>query len=238
MIASMPPRKKRLAKSSHPSIEAITGGHYHFHSRNDAEATLTILAQHFHIHSEKPFTLWVEGFSLTEDERKLGYKGHFATIRITRTAKRGSFTLKATKESIPLAQHPGRKRPSYPHPDWRHPLLKAIKAGMVYPSLEDAQAVLSALHNDFPRATIPGAAKLHIALYAKPTITKEDPKPSPISKYLLTVESTQEGTFRINATQKPPPKPRRTPPPTREAPIPQGRFTARETLKRSRRPRS
>lgn len=228
------PRKptQRLAYSTHPLIEAILGGHYRFARKSDAQATLDRLAEIF-LCDRARHTLWIEGFALSGDEAAEGYKGHFARIAILRPQGMATYTLTATRESRPLSRHPKRTRPSYAHPDGRHPLLRAIRAGRLYETADDALLVLAALHEDFPRATIPGQAKLHIALYEKPASRESDA--SRITRYLLTIEPTEDGQFRILATPKPPSK-RRPSPRSTAAPVPQGRFTARESLKRRRRP--
>lgn len=235
-----PPRKKRLARADHPGIEAVLGGHYRFHRREDAEAALRQLGEHFLSARTDPHCFWIEGYALTGEEKTEGYKGHFARIAIAKGAEKGTFTLTATREWQPITRHPKHKRPSYPHPDWRHPLLRAIKAGREYDTIGEPVAILKELHSTFPRATIPGKAKLHIALYEKPAAPEggKGAKASPITKYLLTIETTAEARFTIKATAKPPAA-RRTParPKSGNTAIPQGRFTARESLKRTRKPR-
>jgi hypothetical protein len=236
-MPSLSKRKKRLAAAHHPAIAAAIQQNYEFPSSDDAKAVLKAIARQFLTHDEKPdeLILWIGDFALTPEEQAAGYKGHFARLHI-RKHKR-IFTLAVEKQWLPLTRHPNRQRPHYPHPDIRHPLIRSIVTGDIYDRAEDAFAILSALHAQFPRTTIPGTGKLHLALYSKSTKNEQGEKTQAITKYLLEVISTPEGTFTIRMTAKPqrPIRKRTKKPPAKDnTPPPTGFFSARESLKRIR----
>jgi hypothetical protein len=192
---------RKYATIKHPTIEALVGGHYRYKDRAQALARFTSITGNFVLSKEQPVTtkadpatiLWIKGFDVTEAEATVGFTGHFAEMRITKRED-GIFTLTASKIEKPLAVHPQKKRPSAKHPNWGHPVMRAVKRRKTYATIEDAQAELELLHLEFPEVTIPGGAKLYIIIYEKrPGVTR------PTHKIALEIETNPEGGFLITS---------------------------------------
>lgn len=191
---------RKYATIKHPTIEALIGGHYRYKDRAQALARFTSIAKNFVLSKEQPATtkddpivvFWIKGYALAEAELTEGFTGHFTEMRITKR-KDGIFTLTATKVEKPLNIHPQKKRPSAKHPNWGHPVMRAVKRGKAYATVEAAQAELELLHLEFPEVTIPGSGKLYIIVYEKrPGITR------PTHKIALEIEAQSGGGFIIN----------------------------------------
>lgn len=178
-------KHKRTATVTHPSVLAALEGLYRFPDEEKARQQLAILEEFFLISRSKPvrageLRLWVKGYALTPQERKEGYRGHFAWVRAVK--EQNHWTLRGEKDPEPLAGHPERIRPKRPHPDWGHPLLRDIKQENPFATLEEASARLEALQEAFPQAAVTGIGKLYLMVYEG---GGEAAAPAPVKKYIL-----------------------------------------------------
>lgn len=166
--------ERSYATIKHPTIEALVHGLYKYVNRKDAVARLENIRANFVMSKdtegntpEHPSALfWIKGYGLTDAELEQGFTGQFCRMEIATNAK-GQFTLSATKVEIPLNKHPQKKRPSAKHPNWGHPVMRSIKKGKVYATLEAASNELELLHLEFPEVSIPGVNKLYLIIYEK-----------------------------------------------------------------------
>lgn len=166
--------ERSYATVKHPTIEALVHGLYKYVNRKDAVARLENIRANFVMSKDTegnspdhPTALfWIKGYGLTDAELEQGFTGHFCRMEIATNAK-GQFTLSATKIEIPLAKHPQKKRAAATHPNWGHPVMRSIKKGKVYPTLEAASNELELLHLEFPEVSIPGVNKLYLIIYEK-----------------------------------------------------------------------
>ena len=192
---------RKYATIKHPTIEALVGGHYRYKERAQALARFSGIAENFVLSKEQPETakkdpaviFWIKGFALDEAETTQGFTGHFAEMRLVKRED-GLFTLTATKIDKPLSVHPQKKRPVTKHPNWGHPVMRAVKRHKAYATLEEAQAELEQLHLEFPEVSIPGGAKLYIIVYEK-----REAIARPTHKMVLEIVLRPEGGFIITA---------------------------------------
>lgn len=203
---------KRIATLTNPTVAAALDGLYRYPDEAAAQAQLARIKEHF-IHSRTQpgeeaggLRLWVKGYEVSAGERKEGYRGHFAILRVCKEDKH--WTLRAEKDPSPLQQHPQRARPKRSHPDWGHPLLREIKKTLEYPTAAEAGAVLMELHEAFPNASIPGHGKLYLMIYERGRNPAQ-----PVQKYIFkavpVVEGQEEGAWKIQYIVNP--KSKRTP---------------------------
>lgn len=180
-------KQRKYATTRHPLIEAVVEGLFQLETKKQAEARMKELRDSFVFSRDQvedepeAARLWIRGYGLSDDEKKQGYRGHFGIIRIFEKDD-GKWTLLTEKEDVPLDKHPQKERPKQAHPDWGHPLLREVKKGSVYESVDEAYALLEKLHVAYPETSIPGKDKLHIIIYQK-----RDNGP-PIQKYTFRVE--------------------------------------------------
>lgn len=166
--------ERKYATVQHPTIEALVHGLYKYIHRKDAVARLENIRSNFVMSKESPASMndapvalfWIKGYAVNEAEEKQGYTGHFCRMEITTTSK-GHFTLAASKVETPLAKHPQKKRQPSTHPNWGHPVMRSVKKGKIYPTLEAAAAELELLHLEYPEVSIPGVNKLYLIIYEK-----------------------------------------------------------------------
>lgn len=194
---------KRLATEVHPTIQAVISEMFRFVSRADAVERLEAIKDNFIITTRLPkptdkatIKLWIRGYQITKDEEASGYLGNYAAIKIKKID--GKFSLIAEKQKVGLKFHPQRKRPKKHHPDWGHPVLRAVKKGIVYDTIEEANKVLGQLHEEYPAVTIPNPGKLYIIIYHKvPTDKKPASSESIVQKYVLEIKPSREGGYFV-----------------------------------------
>jgi len=233
MSAKKPSKKMRYATIDNPTIQAVVHALYRFESRAEALAQLEALERHF-IVSRKQLAggqpslhLWIKGYGLAEGDGARGVIGHFAVIGCKQ--QEGRWTLYATKLETPAETHPQRAQVKRDNPNWGHPVLRAVRKNKAYPSPEAAQSELDVLHRAFPRVSIPNPGKLYIMIYCASRPAKQR-----MVKHVLEIKALPDGGYTIDCkenTHRP-----ALPKPSREA-APQGYFTAKVALRRSRRPK-
>lgn len=195
----MSDKERKYATAKHPSIEALVHGLYRYKEKKQALDRLKQIRTHFVLSKEQPpstaddpkLLLWIKGFEVTPEEEQQGYTGHFALVSIT-TIKSGIFTLKAEKQVTPVQSHPQKKRLQSKHPNWGHPVMRAVKKQKLYKTIEAANAELELLHTEFPEVSIPGQGKLFIIIYEK-----REGIAKPTHKIALEIQAQTGGGFRI-----------------------------------------
>ena len=197
---------KRLATEKHPTIEAIINGLFRFETEEQAQERIDTIRDHFIISSKLPkdkddlLKLWIRGYEINKEEEKKGYLGNYASFKIKKLGD-GKCTIVAEKQRIAIKYHPQRKRPKSKHPDWGHPCLRIVKKGIVFDTIEEAQKILSQLHEEYPDISIPAVNKLFTIIYSRTN------KP-PVQKYILEIQPARDGggfyiEYKINEYKKP-----------------------------------
>jgi hypothetical protein len=196
--------KKVHAGIYSPVMEAVLGEMFSFAEIKEAVMRLDHIRRTFVIAKEQPqddqVLMWIKDYAITEEEKKEGYRGNFAVVSIAPLGE-NRFTLKAEKQTLPLNQHPQKKRAPMSVPDWGHPLLRAIQKGYIYSTLEEAQKHLQNMHEQFPKVSIPGNNRLFTMIYRRPL----DGKGPSVKKWILLIKAAQAGGFQIEVkeNQKP-----------------------------------
>ncbi len=192
-------KEKTLATEKHPTIQAIIHALFRFEKIEQANSRLEAIKNNFIISSRLPkdgnenaLKLWINGYKLTEAEKKNGYIGNYAAIKIKQIE--GKYTLIAEKQDIALKYHPQRKRPKQKHPDWGHPALRIVKKGMAFDSVNEAHKILNQLHEEYPEVSIPNPNKLYIMIYGNAEGN------TPIQKFVLEIKPSSRGGFFIEYT--------------------------------------
>ena len=246
--------QRKYATIKHPTIEALVHHLYKYVDRKQAVARFKNIAENFVMSKDTPEStaadplarFWIKGFGLTPEEEAQGYTGHFCDMRIAQNEE-GHFTLSATKVDIPVTKHPQKKRLQSKHPNWGHPVMRAVKKGKIYDSLEAAAAELELLHLEFPEVSIPGVNKLYLIIYEKREGIKQ-----PTRKIALELIAKDAGFTIVAKDNEKSAKPEskqppaaatpevaamasRLPPGQREAVKQVGAFTAQELLRKKKR---
>jgi hypothetical protein len=239
-------QKRGYASLKSEFIQAITGEHFRLASVTQAKVKLEMLAEQFVQSRSRPAELqkdavflWIRDYEVTEEERKQGFKGHFAVIFYKEIAalrgEKPKYTLYATKIPIELKIHPQKGRKKTSHPNWGHPILRAIKKGKSYQNIEAAERDLQLIHEEYPTTTIPLGNKLNVMIYSKLY-------DSSVKKHVLEIKSTAEGIFTVTIQErevrtKMPAgiKPKKVAAASTDtASSPQGRFTAMVQLRKNK----
>lgn len=196
----MAANKPKYASTTNPIFEAIAHGMFAFKSERQALEQLKEISRDFIISKEQPpmskkfsLILWIKGFAVNGEEKDKGYTGNFALLSYEKIAD-DKFTIKAEKLESDVKYHPQRKREKKSHPNWGHPILRSIKKGKIYETIEQAQGELQLLHEEYPTISIPNPGKLYIIIYSK-----AKGRGSPIQKYVLEIKAAKDGGFYIEA---------------------------------------
>lgn len=237
--AEKKPSKPRYANALTPQMAAAVNGLWRFASQQAAvEKLKRITAAVVVVKQEEPdetqVTLWMRDFELTPEDEAAGYLGHYATLRVEaiKGDEDGHYTIVASKLDRPLKNHPLRKRKAARCPNWGHPILRAIKKGKNYPTVEAAQADLTALQLEYPETTIPAANKLFLMIFSR----RETPE-QPIKKYVLEIKNLQGGGFTMEWREndyKPTVQRKAVEAVAEPAPAPTGHFSSMVALKRNK----
>lgn len=241
--------ERTYATIKHPTVEALVHGLYKYVDRQQAIARLEGIRSNFVMSKDSQATdaqnpsalFWIKGYGLNEAELTAGFTGHFCRMEIATNAK-GQFTLSATKVEVPLEKHPQKKRVAAKHPNWGHPVMRSIKKGKVYPTLDAAANELELLHLEYPQVSIPGVNKLYLIIYEKREGIKQ-----PTRKIALELTARDAGfiivckdnekTSKVPASKQPPAAigSASTPTSQKETIKPVGGFSAQELLRKNKR---
>lgn len=191
--------QKHYAYLRHPAVEALLYGHTQFVSFNLAAEYLEVIRNSFKVSRFQPkeakahsLILWVKGYALTEEEIQQGYTGNYALLHPEPRDDSG-FMIRATKLPAELKYHPEKKRPKRKHPDWGHGILRQIKKGTVYPTIEEVQAMLGRLHQEFPEISYAGLNFVLIMIYSRAENAKK-----PVQRYKLEIKPHKDGGFVVD----------------------------------------
>ncbi len=193
-------KAKKLAVANAPTIEAVTGEMLRLANEQQAIEWLEALEKSFIVSKHqidektkrKSLILWIRGYEVTKEEKEKGYLGNFAAITYKPAANR--WTLYPTKIFLDLAKHPQRKYVNdAKHPNWGHPILRTIKKKKTYSTVEEAEADLQKLHEQFPMASIPALKRFYLMIYSR-----ENNSEKPINKYVFRIKVLPEGGFYID----------------------------------------
>lgn len=194
-------RKPRIASVEDATILAAVRGYFRYEHVWQAEEMLAkIYANYLRAKDSTPqaVTLWVRGYNVTKEEKAQHYRGNFTRLCVA-PAEAGKWTILAEKLEIPLAKHPEKERPKAAHPNWGHPVLRAVETARVFDGIEVARAFLHSLHHEFPDATIPGKDVVHVMIYDRKATEGE-----PISKLSLRVKPLSDGGAKLVVMKKKP----------------------------------
>jgi len=190
--------KARLANIRSPHVQAIMQEALRFAKKADAEAHLHFLEDEYvtskfsQPEEDTPRTiLWIRGFEVTEAEKAAHYRGNYALITI-KPAEDGLFTLTATKLESDLKHHPQRERPKAPHPNWGHPVLRRVKNGHIFRTIEEARAAIQQLQMEYPKTAIPLTNKMYLMIYSK----QQSPR---VQKFVLEIVPLKQGGYQITS---------------------------------------
>ena len=148
----------KFASMDDPAVAAIAEGRFRFATDIQALGMLQRVARQFVLAKDSPaittdappaVKLWIKDYAITEEEKAKGHRGNYAEIRIKRI-EGGRYSLVAKKLELDAKFHPERERPKSRHPNWGHPIMRAVKTGKIYPSLEVARRQLVLLHEEYP----------------------------------------------------------------------------------------
>lgn len=232
-------KQPNYATAKNPSISAIIHEMFCL-PEAQAREKLQALREHFITSKEQPkdapqysVILWIKDYALTEEELKKGFMGNFALISYKTTGK-DEFTLYATKIESELRYHPKRKHTGQRMPNWGHPVLRGVKRGKRYDTVDAINKEFAQLHKEYPDVTIPNPGKLYVMIYGRTT----EPR---VQKYVLEIKLDNEKNqyyieSRVNQYEtRAPARPTSA---AADEPInqaaPQGYFTARVALQRSK----
>ncbi len=189
--------KPHYASVNNPTIEATTSGLFRFQNMEQALERLASIKDFFITSHNQPensdasLILWINGYAITENEKNQGYLGNYAMISAEATDD-NKFTLTTTKLESELKYHPQRKRLPQKHPNWGHPILRAIKKGRVFGDVEEVRSELQRLHEEFPSVSIPCTNKMYIIIYGKVEGSR-----SPVQKYVLEIKISEGGGYIV-----------------------------------------
>lgn len=202
-MAQNTPSNKKLADVGFPTIAAVLDGLLRLGNAQQAEDFLNKIAEHFVLSKTQIKTetqnpsiiLWIRDYDLTPQEIERGYTGNFAAISYKKLGEK--WTLYPTKIFVELKLHPHRKYTNtQTHPNWAHPIMKEIRKGKTYKTLEAAQADLAKIHEQFPTATIPTKECLYVMVFSR-----AENKDKPVQKYILEPKKKADGSFTIDVQQ-------------------------------------
>lgn len=192
--------EQRYAFIKHPVIEAITHQLFCFQTKAQAIRRMEALRFQFTVGKQQlnnpnapSLILWIKGYDITKEEKSKGFVGNYAIIS-THITDSNAFTLTAQKLPTELKLHPMRKQPKEAHPNWGHPVLRAIEKGTHFADIEEARDQLRKLHKSYPTCSILCTNKLYTIIF-----TRNDPTVKPTQKYVLEIKLQPEGGFKIIA---------------------------------------
>lgn len=237
--------KQIYANVADPHVSALVGGRYRFERLEIALKKIEFFKEKFTVAREGAIenvpegkhciVMWIADYDVTQEEEEKGYMGNYAFVA-PEEMPNGLVTLACVKLEVDMKYHPRRRRPKQSTPNWGHPILRGVKKGKRYPTIEAAQMELDNLHIEFPEVTIPpSVGKLYVMIFDRKVDAKK-----PTQKYVLEVETHEEGgyyiTYKLNDYNKKEKVERKKPtlPTSEEAVQPQGYFSSMIALKKTK----
>lgn len=223
---------ERYANINNPTISAIVHALYRFGSAGEAADILRVLKENFIVAKkqiENPahpsVILWIKGYEVTPQDKEKGVIGHFAVVTCKEAG--GKFTLTATKMEADAREHPQRAQVRRGNPNWGHPVLRSARKGKSYATLEEAQAELALLHEQYPKVSIPNPDRLYIMIYCA-----DRPPRERMVKHTLQIVARPDGRYAIDIKENPKKQLVATPAIAPAAEPPKGYFTAKLAIRR------
>ena len=199
---------KRYASVKNPTISAVVHQLFCLPTEELAREKLELIRSHFIISTRQlqnnatpSIHLWIKGFEVTAEEETKGIIGNFALISYKKSedTSAAKWQLYAMKLESPANTHPQRAQIKRDNPNWGHPVLRSIRKGKHYKTLEEAQAELNLLHEHFPRVTIPNMGKLFIMIYCSDRPAKER-----MVKHILKIKLQPDASYLIECKENMP----------------------------------
>lgn len=188
--------KLPYANVSNPHVNALVTGRYRFEHEGVAKQKMEFFRKSFIIakqdatadipESKDVLVMWIRDYAIASEELEQGFLGNYAFVT-PEQMDNGIYTLACIKLECELKHHPRRTRKKTTLPNWGHPILRSVKKGKHYPTLEAIQAECDALHIEYPQTTIPGNNSLYLMIFDR----KDDPK-EPAQKYVLNIVANKE----------------------------------------------
>ncbi|HEU5048115.1 MAG TPA: hypothetical protein VFT64_09775 [Rickettsiales bacterium] len=198
--------KSRIATMKDAAVAAAVEGRFRFATEQQAQEALDKICSRFIISKDSPapnasgkhteIKIWIRGYDVTEEEKEKGARGNYALIKIKRV-NGGRYALLAEKLHVDVGHHPEKERPKTRHPNWGHPVLRAVLAEKKFDTLEKAYSQLMALHYEYPETTIPGADTLHVMVYSHKTDHS-----MPIERVVIKIKVLSEGGVQLSLKGK------------------------------------
>ena len=235
---------KRYASVNNPTINAVVHALFCLPTEALAREKLDTIREHFIISAKQiandahpSVHLWIKGYEVTPEQKEKGVIGNYALISYKKTGegKDCKWVLNATRLDMPANTHPQRAQVKRDNPNWGHPVLRSIRKGKHYATLEEAQAELNLLHTQFPKVSIPNMGKLFIMIYCS-----ERPPKERMVKHILKIKLQPDATYLIECKENMPKelrgladkKPKKPVAKPLEPSEPKGYFTAKVALGR------
>lgn len=136
--------------------------------------------------------LWIRNFEVTPEEKKRGARGNYAKM-YTKRLPDNTFTIAVDKIPVPVKNHPQRTRQRHPHPNFGHPVLRAVTNRQAYDSRDEAYDRLASLHDEFPNGTKLFRTGLNVYVFSR---DRNNPGKSPIVDVFLHVKEI-DGRYYI-----------------------------------------
>jgi len=222
------PMKPRIASVEDATILAAVRGYFKYeHEWQAAEMLEKIYTNYLRSKESTPeaVKLWVRGYNVTKDEKAKHFRGNFVRLTVA-PAEAGKWTIAGEKIETELKNHPEKERPKERHPNWGHPVMRAVETARKFDSIEIAWAFMHSLHAEYPDATIPGKDVVHVMVYKR-----AEGEGVPIQKISLKIKPLEAGGAKIVEMKK---KPKAKAVPGAAKPVieEQGKFTT--LIKKSR----
>jgi hypothetical protein len=239
----MSEKSKRYASVNNPTINAVVHELYCLPTEELASEKLEQIRSHFIISTKQlnnatpSVHLWIKGFDVKPEQEAQGVIGNFAVVSYKKTDDTASpkWLLYATILDTPAQSHPQRAQVMRDNPNWGHPVMRSIRKGKKYKTLEEAQSELNLLHTQFPRVSIPNMGKLFIMIYCA-----DRPAKSRMVKHILKIKLQPDASYTIECKENLPKemrpksdkKPNMPSVNSKESVEPKGFFTASVALRR------
>lgn len=182
-----------IASLKEPLIQAVAEGTFSFKTESDALDKIDYIKNKFMKSRHLPegmddkVIIWIRGFALTEDESSKGYQGNYAIVYHTQKSD-GKYTILAQKIEADLKCHPVTKRALAKHPDWGYYILRKVKKGYVYKTIDELNDDIVKLAEDFPKVSIPCTNKLYTVVYRK-----HEDRAKQLTRYVFEAEKLSGG---------------------------------------------
>lgn len=190
--------EKHYAHFEHETVQAMLHSLFRFQTAMQAQLVSNRFADEVILSprmsdpkDRRAIILWVRDLDVTEEQRQEGYLGNYAKISLLQLPN-GKWTLSMTRIDMPLKRHPVKANLSRRYPNTGHPVIRGVERAKKYPTMQAANDVLMAMHEEFPEVSVPGVNRLRIKMYQK-----AEKGMNPVQRVELTVAKLDEGEYVI-----------------------------------------